>query len=202
MKEKILLDTDIGTEVDDAITIAYLLANPDAELAGITTVTGESVLRARLASAVCLNAGKHIPVVAGCEQPMVLPQIEKYAPQAKVLDRWPHEDSFEPNQAVSFLQKTIRANPGRITLLGIAPMTNIGLLFAVDPEIPSLLKRLIVMCGSPTATRYDGQSEKMSAMEKDDRMILAGRGVRKQRAARSHANRIDMMTVCCICRWA
>ena len=39
-REKILLDTDIGTEVDDAITLAYLLANPDAEIMGITTVTG------------------------------------------------------------------------------------------------------------------------------------------------------------------
>ena len=41
-REKILLDTDIGTEVDDAITLAYLLANPDAEIMGITTVTGEA----------------------------------------------------------------------------------------------------------------------------------------------------------------
>lgn len=56
-REKILLDTDIGTEVDDAITLAYLLANPDAEIMGITTVTGEAAERARLASVLCRIAG-------------------------------------------------------------------------------------------------------------------------------------------------
>lgn len=62
-KEKIMLDTDIGTEVDDAITLAYLLANPDAEILGITTVTGEAVERAKLASVLCKIAGKDIPII-------------------------------------------------------------------------------------------------------------------------------------------
>ena len=46
-KEKILLDTDIGSDIDDAVCLAYLLANPACELLGITTVTGEllNVLR-------------------------------------------------------------------------------------------------------------------------------------------------------------
>ena len=62
-REKILLDTDIGTEVDDAITLAYLLANPDAEIMGITTVTGEAAERARLASVLCRIAGREdIPI--------------------------------------------------------------------------------------------------------------------------------------------
>ena len=60
-REKILLDTDIGTEVDDAITLAYLLANPDAEIMGITTVTGDAAERARLASVLCRIAGASPP---------------------------------------------------------------------------------------------------------------------------------------------
>jgi len=36
---KVLLDTDIGTDVDDAVALAYLLSRPDCELLGITTVT-------------------------------------------------------------------------------------------------------------------------------------------------------------------
>ena len=47
---KILLDTDIGTDVDDAVCLAYLLSHPDCELLGITTVTGEAEKRASLAS--------------------------------------------------------------------------------------------------------------------------------------------------------
>ena len=41
----------------------------------------------------------------------------------------------------------IHANPGEITLLGIGPMTNIALLFAIDPQVPRLLKNLVTMCG-------------------------------------------------------
>jgi inosine-uridine nucleoside N-ribohydrolase len=45
------------------------------------------------------------------------------------------------------MRQTIRANPGEITLLAIGPMTNIALLFATDPEVPKLLKRLVMMVG-------------------------------------------------------
>ena len=45
------------------------------------------------------------------------------------------------------MRKTIRENPGEITLVAIGPLTNVALLFATDPEIPSLLKELVLMCG-------------------------------------------------------
>lgn len=60
---KILLDTDIGTEVDDAITLAYLLARNNVELVGITTVAGEAIERAKLASVLCKIAGKNVPIL-------------------------------------------------------------------------------------------------------------------------------------------
>ena len=106
--EKIILDTDIGTEVDDAITLAYLLANKEAEILGITTVTGEAVERAKMASVLCRIAGKDIPIYPGCETPILVPQIELYAPQKRILDRWPHDTKFPKNRAVAFLQEQIR----------------------------------------------------------------------------------------------
>ena len=48
-KIKIILDTDIGTDIDDALALAYLLMKPECELMGITTVTGEAKTRAKLA---------------------------------------------------------------------------------------------------------------------------------------------------------
>ncbi len=180
--EKIILDTDIGTEVDDAITLAYLLANPEAELLGITTVAGEAVERAKLASVLCKIAGKKIPIYPGCENPILVPQIELYAPQKKVLEKWEHEKEFPENRAVAFMQEMIYKHPGEITLVCIAPLTNVGLLFAMDPKIPSLLKRIVLMCGSPTYTRYDGTSETMSAMEKSDLIVLGSKGVLENNA--------------------
>lgn len=49
---------------------------------------------------------------------------------------------------LEFMRDTIRRNPGEVTLLAIGPMTNLGLLFTMDPEIPSLLKRIVLMNGS------------------------------------------------------
>jgi inosine-uridine nucleoside N-ribohydrolase len=61
MPIKVLLDTDIGSDIDDAICLAYLLANPECKLLGITTVTAEADARASMASAMCKVAGKPIP---------------------------------------------------------------------------------------------------------------------------------------------
>src|SRR5512140_2549448 len=147
MKTKILLDTDIGTDIDDAVCLAYLLLHPECDLLGITTVTGEAVRRAMLASLICNAAGRSIPIFPGAENPMLVPQQQTIAAQAEVLGRWDHETEFPKGAAVEFLRSTIRRHPGEVVLLTIAPLTNIGLLFAVDPEIPSLLKGIVMMCG-------------------------------------------------------
>jgi len=148
MTEKIVLDTDIGTDVDDAVALAYLLAQPECELLGITTVTGEAVKRASLASLMCRAAGRDVQIFPGAEQPFRVEQKQPIAQQAAVLPDWPHETRFAEGQAVDFLRRTIYAHPGEITLLAIGPLTNIGQLFQADPDIPSLLKALVLMGGA------------------------------------------------------
>jgi purine nucleosidase len=147
---KLLLDTDIGSDIDDAICLAYLLAQPKCELLGITTVSGEPVKRAMLASAVCKAAGKEIPIFPGAPLPLLIPPHQPLAQQATALERWPHETNFPEARAVGFLRDTIRRNPGEVTLLAIGPMTNIALLFSIDPEIPRLLKSFYMMIGAFT----------------------------------------------------
>ncbi len=146
-RTKIILDTDIGTDIDDAVCLAYLLAHPLCDLLGITTVTGEPEKRAMLASALCRCAGKEIPIYPGAEQPLLIPQRQVRAAQVEALGEWSHQTRFPRGEAVEFLRKTIRAHPGEVVLLTIAPLTNIGLLFSIDPEIPGLLKGLVMMCG-------------------------------------------------------
>jgi purine nucleosidase len=144
---KILLDTDIGSDIDDAVALAYLLAHPQAELLGITTVSGEVHTRAMLASALCKNAGKDIPIYPGRSEPLLILQRQDTAQQAAALDRWPHETSFPSGQAIPFMIDTIRTHPGEITLLTLGPLTNLAALVAADPEIPALLQGLVMMCG-------------------------------------------------------
>jgi inosine-uridine nucleoside N-ribohydrolase len=147
MSEKILLDTDIGSDIDDAVCLAYLLAQPRCQLLGITTVSGQAEERARLASALCHHAGREIPIFPGAEAPLLGPQRQPKAPQALALSRWPHQRQLPRGRALEFLRQTIRAHPGEITLLAIGPLTNVALLFAADEEIPRLLKGLMLMCG-------------------------------------------------------
>lgn len=144
---KILLDTDIGTDIDDALCLAYLLAQPKCKLLGITTVSGEAEKRAMMASALCRQAGKSIPVLPGIEKPLLTQCRQPLAQQAVRLENWPHETEFPKENAIEFMRRTIRQNPGEITLLAIGPMTNVAALFASDPEIPALLKEVVLMCG-------------------------------------------------------
>jgi purine nucleosidase len=147
----ILLDTDIGSDIDDAVCLAYLLAQPRCELLGITTVSGQPRVRASLVDAVCQAAGRRdIPIHAGAERGMGTGEVvQPEVPQAAVLANVPHRapEQFPSGTAVEFLRQSIRARPHQLTLLAIGPMTNLGLLFTIDPEIPRLLKALVLMCG-------------------------------------------------------
>jgi inosine-uridine nucleoside N-ribohydrolase len=148
MRTKILLDTDIGSDIDDAVCLAYLLVNPACDLLGITTVTGEGEQRARMASALCQLAGRQVPIFVGAERPLLIEQRQPVCPQAAALSNWEHERDFPRGEAVHLLRQTIRSNPGEVILMSIGPLTNIALLFRVDPQIPALLKGLVMMCGA------------------------------------------------------
>jgi purine nucleosidase len=160
MLTKVILDTDIGSDIDDAVCLAYLLSQPDCELLGITTVSGEPVKRAMMASAMCKIADKKVPIYPGAEKPLLANQRQPLASQARALDRWEHDKDFPQFEAVEFLRKTIRKYPEEVVLLPIGPMTNIALLFSIDPEIPKLLKGIVLMSGF-----YEKMGPSQSPME-------------------------------------
>ena len=147
---KIWLDTDIGSDIDDALALALLLSRPDCELLGLSTVTEVDAARAKLASVLCRVAGKSVPIFPGTRHSFLAEAPQKEVPQRIALDKWPHDYEFPAPAfaAIEAMRAAIRAHPGEVTLLGIGPMTNIALLFAVDPEIAGLLKQLVLMCGT------------------------------------------------------
>lgn len=151
MSTKVLLDTDIGSDIDDAACLAYLLAEPRCHLLGVTTVTGEATKRAMLASALCRVAGVDVPIRPGAERTLAgAPSPQALAHQADRLVGWPHETDFPEGDAVDFLARTIRAHPGEVTLLAIGPLTNVALLFDRHPGVAPLLKALVLMGGRYT----------------------------------------------------
>ncbi|WP_043588525.1 nucleoside hydrolase [Geminisphaera colitermitum] len=150
-RRKVILDTDIGTDIDDAACLAWLLAQAGAgrcDLLGITTVCSDVVARARLASALCWAAGRDdITIHAGVERPLLISPLHGRANQAEALARWDHRTDFIPGNAVGFLRDTIYRHPHEIDLLAIGPLTNIAALFACHPETAALLKSITLMGG-------------------------------------------------------
>ncbi len=144
---KVWMDTDIGGDIDDALCLAYLLNHPSCELVGITTVCGEVEKRAMIADAICKAAGKHIPIYAGADKPMMPTAMYPTPDGAAKLPNWEHDTFFQKYQAVDVMRKTIRDNPHEISLLAVGQLTNIAVLFLLDPEIPKLIKELNIVCG-------------------------------------------------------
>ncbi len=182
MKTKVLLDTDIGSDIDDAICLAYLLSQPECEILGITTVTGEADKRAMLASALCKVAKKEIPIFPGADHPLLIHPVQTEATQAKALKNWEHDTHFPRGEAVEFMRKTIRSHPGEITLLTIGPLTNVGLLFSIDPEIPELLGGITLMCGLFSFRTGCGPVEWNAALDPHAAAIVYHSGVKVHRS--------------------
>lgn len=160
---KVLFDTDIGSDIDDAVALAYLLAQPRCDLLGITTVSGQPIERAKLASAVCKTAGREIPIVPGSENRLDGPTRQPKVQQAQVLPNWDHDTEFSRQGAIDFMAETIRANPHEVVLLAVGPMTNVGELFSKHPDTPGLLKSLQLMCGRFTGQQRDAPNAEWNA---------------------------------------
>lgn len=163
----VLFDTDIGSDIDDAVALAYLLKQPACELLGITTVTGDTKKRAALAEVTCRAAGRDdVPIYAGLTGPLLHGPGQSEVPQYDAIQAQPHRRDYgAPSEAVLFLRETIRARPGEIVLLGVGPLTNLAALFTLDPEVPSLLKSMVLMCGVYTgAARHAPGAREWNAL--------------------------------------
>ncbi|MES4793309.1 MAG: nucleoside hydrolase, partial [Chloroflexota bacterium] len=68
----LILDTDIGTDVDDCLALALILGSPEFHLEGITCVYGDVLLRARMVLKLLKLRGKtDIPVMSGASIPLL-----------------------------------------------------------------------------------------------------------------------------------
>jgi inosine-uridine nucleoside N-ribohydrolase len=147
----VIIDTDIGDDIDDAFAIALALQSPELKILGITTAWGKTPLRARLMERFLQETGHaEVPVAVG---------VEKYPAkealnftQAKYAERGPQR---EWPGAVEFLLTTIREHPGEITLTAIGPETNLGAAIDRDAATFRKLKRVVLMGGS-VYRGYDG----------------------------------------------
>ena len=142
-KQLVIIDSDIGDDIDDAFAIGLALQSPEFRLLGITTAFGQTKLRAQLAVRLLAATGHDdIPVVAGIETP----------PRTKFTQSQYAEGGdpkrVHPGTAPDFILDEIRKHPGQVTLIAIGPQTNLGAAIDKDPETFRKLKRIVMMGGS------------------------------------------------------
>lgn len=151
-KVPLLLDTDIGSDIDDALALAYLLAHPRCELLGVATATGDTEKRAALAHHLCRAAKRHdVPVLAGRAEPIGMGPGQPQVPQYEAIEGKHDYYDYGPmdgSAAIAYMANVIHAAPGQVTLLAIGPLTNVATLFSQHPDVPRLLKRVVLMCGA------------------------------------------------------
>src|SRR5439155_4595144 len=146
--EKIIIDTDIGDDVDDAFAVALALRSPELQILGITTTFGDTEARAKLLDRLLGETGhSDIPVAVGARTP-----ANNSFTQRAYAERGRFARATHP-QAVDFVLEQIRKNPGQITLVAIGPLVNVGALIEEDPETFRKLHRVVMMGGS-IARRY------------------------------------------------
>lgn len=159
---RLLLDTDLGTDVDDALALLLLLRLPpaDVDLVGVTTVYGHAPLRAAVAARIvqaargraappvvageCTPLGTHRPVWhTGTEGLGVLTDTEVARLEAQA-DFLPGRSPREWPAARFIVDETAR-RPGEVTIVCIGPLTNLARALALDPTLPARVPRVVVM---------------------------------------------------------
>jgi len=143
LPEKVILDTDIGDDIDDAFAIALALRSPELQILGISTTFGDTETRAKLLDRFLAEVGHpEIPVAAG------VPTTPKGTFTQRRYAEGGHFAKSSHPDAATFLLEQIRHYPGQITLIAIGPLMNIGAAIDKDSTTFRKLKRIIIMGGS------------------------------------------------------
>ncbi|MEA5012739.1 MAG: nucleoside hydrolase [Angelakisella sp.] len=165
MPERIILDTDIGTDVDDAMAVALAALSPELQVEGITTVYGDVDLRARMVVKILKLLGREdIPVMAGVRDVLLRNRpIWWLGHEGEgLLEQGDEALTYDKRHAVDFIIETVMNNPGEITLIAIGPFTNIAIALAREPRVADYVKQIIIMGGS---TRLGGNGAELEPVD-------------------------------------
>ena len=149
----LIIDCDTG--IDDSLALLYAAASADAEIVAVTCVAGNVDARqvAENTRAVLELAGRDdVEVALGRETPLVRPLVttpETHGPRGigyAVLP--PPARPLSTRHAADLFIEEARRRPGEITLVTLGPLTNVAIAVLREPELPRLLKRLVIMGGA------------------------------------------------------
>ena len=141
----VIIDTDIGDDIDDAFALALAVRDPRLEVVGVTTAFGDTAARVSLVRRLLrAMARPDIPVAQGVATSNSTPFTQRAWAEAGA-------DRSGAPDAVELIASAASAQPGQVTLLALAPMTNIEALIRRDPASFGRLKQVVMMGGSINA---------------------------------------------------
>lgn len=146
----VLLDTDIGDDIDDAWALAVCLMHPQINLIGVSTVYSDTIARSVIARWLIETTGKEIEVAAGEQHPLGR-SVSLYRPnQMKAI---PSEDEQRlksgRSDGVAFLAEKIESYEGdNLVLLTVGPLTNAAKLIIEHPKVVEKITRVVSMVGT------------------------------------------------------
>ena len=151
---KVILDTDIGTDVDDALALAVLLGSKDVDLLGISTVYGDTQLRSKIAMQICELVHRSVDAHVGESLPFSGREVWMSGIEGK---NYKDLDRFIPESqdAVEYLVEAISSNPNSIDIIAIGPLTNIARAVQISKDFESQVKRVWIMGGDFTQSRVE-----------------------------------------------
>jgi len=138
---KVILDTDIGGDIDDAWALAFVLSHKGFEPLGVTISDGNTPARAKIACKILHLTGRDdLPVAVG----------------RKTNDGFAYQfawaEDFEAKKpiaqpAADFIVETIKKYPGEVTLIAVGPLQNVADALRKEPELGKYVKRVVLMSG-------------------------------------------------------
>lgn len=153
---RVFVDCDPG--IDDAVALAYLSARPDVEIAGVGAVFGNSGVEVTADNALRLlelYGRPEVPVAWGASRPLVQPP--RLAPHVHGGNGLGDVELPTPaskpcaESAAELLVRLARETPGELDVLAVGPLTNLALALGLEPRLPELVRRLVVMGGAVRA---------------------------------------------------
>ena len=146
----VIIDTDVGDDIDDAFALVIALQDPRLEVLGVTTAWGDTRTRVLLVRRLLATLRRPDVVVAqGPATANTVPFTQK---------KWAlgATDTSPAPDAIEWINEQAHKRPGKITLLALAPLSNIEALTRRHPEALRELRQVVMMGGSIRAGYNQG----------------------------------------------
>jgi inosine-uridine nucleoside N-ribohydrolase len=145
----VIFDTDIGTDVDDILALAVLVKSPELKLIGVTTVYGDTPLRARITKVTCDLLGcTDTAILIGEKETLTRRQISWAGHEGYGVPNLDKAEVSAAPGAVDYLLEAAKRFAGELEVLATGPLTNIATAIKKDATSFSKIKHLYLMGGA------------------------------------------------------